>query len=740
MPEENVNPGWAAQTSQTSQWSWSQSGSDFVLSFWEEKSTDTQNADNVNWLEGLEDVAETTEPITDSNQWGFDISFGESEASSAAETLDVNTEISIPDQESVEWGSVSDFNLNLSEDTSLSQVDDSMETIPSETTSDSEETTSVPENTQIPEVTSTSEDVLITDFSQDSESVWDVEVPSDSEIPSVLEDTWSSEFLSTPEDTLIPEDTISEQVDSPSLDGSISPEPQEFLDSVDSQEFDLSPVEEISDESNIGSISESDSEMAVENSDETQQESVNDQNLFAWSEVDFTESDVNLWNDEPDALKDAVNNDNVDITPDNADITLDDVDNQTMNIEIGANGDSVLEQWEPQEYGHSQSNLNDLMENAITTENSDIPLDKVENDVNIAPEFVEKQEAESTSVPLDVAPEMVMDYSSDSQVVAENIEPEPVVNSSENVATINMDAPLSEWVEDQEPITQVQSTLSLDQILDSEILSQPEFADNSVAVPNNIVESTWLFANKKIVAALVWVGIFLLVWFVASLAFPSASSDRKPNEVVDTWDVTFPPEDVWESGEHWVSEESPIVTETENPLFPTIEEIGTISSGWGLERPQWWATSTVVFPEVDEWWDSEEYLRPSLYTWGDVYEENETEKKVLAVDEIMSVISSFKSQAESYYSLWQENQDRYLIKYATQIKYLCNNYEQRVNSGEWLDSDSLSEFRNEVNEALSKINLHNNGWESIEVVQSQNLSDESYFPDKDELTAYIYNR
>jgi hypothetical protein len=44
----------------------------------------------------------------------------------------------------------------------------------------------------------------------------------------------------------------------------------------------------------------------------------------------------------------------------------------------------------------------------------------------------------------------------------------------------------------------MQATLSLDEILDSELSTNPQFADNSKAVPENVqVPSSGLFSNKK---------------------------------------------------------------------------------------------------------------------------------------------------------------------------------------------------------------------------------------------------
>ena len=59
------------------------------------------------------------------------------------------------------------------------------------------------------------------------------------------------------------------------------------------------------------------------------------------------------------------------------------------------------------------------------------------------------------------------------------------INLSAPVELSNMSTNQAETVS-QNTDTQVQSTLSLDQILDSELLSNPQYSDNSKASPQNI--------------------------------------------------------------------------------------------------------------------------------------------------------------------------------------------------------------------------------------------------------------
>ena len=50
----------------------------------------------------------------------------------------------------------------------------------------------------------------------------------------------------------------------------------------------------------------------------------------------------------------------------------------------------------------------------------------------------------------------------------------------------------------------------------------------------------------------------------------------------------------------------------------------------------------------------------------------------VSIDKIRSDIFSFKSQAEIYYSAGQDTSDKQLMKYATQMKYLCENYQSKL--------------------------------------------------------------
>lgn len=284
----------------------------------------------------------------------------------------------------------------------------------------------------------------------------------------------------------------------------------------------------------------------------------------------------------------------------------------------------------------------------------------------------------------------------------------------------------------QQEVKEVQSTLSLDQILDTELLSNPNLKDNSTAVPVNTVSNWGFFSNKRLVWVLAWVGIFLLASFVIVLAFPWWNGERNPNEIVeaDTWiSVDIPEPDGW----HWSADELWENSTLDNP----IEELGVSNSSWSWDH---WAASWVFFPSAGDTWDEPTTYEPEpyIYTseeilWDQPEEIPEVEE--VSIDKIRSDIFSFKWQAEIYYSAGQSTSDKQLMKYATQMKYLCDNYQARIDAWEWIDAESYSIFKTEQNSIVSKINAYMGWWDELIVIQ--NLEDESYFEGKEEILSFI---
>jgi hypothetical protein len=159
----------------------------------------------------------------------------------------------------------------------------------------------------------------------------------------------------------------------------------------------------------------------------------------------------------------------------------------------------------------------------------------------------------------------------------------------------------------------------------------------------------------------------------------------------------------------------------------------------------WWWGQVVILPDdEDGWWDDETGTEPVQYVWsgdGDI-DDPEIEAPVIEeVDagQILDIILSFKSQADTYYSHGEQTADKQLMKYALRLITVCDNYTDKVNNGEWVDSESLSTFKSTANKILSKINTYLGGDEDVPVIREATIDGESYFPWKDELKEYIYN-
>lgn len=272
---------------------------------------------------------------------------------------------------------------------------------------------------------------------------------------------------------------------------------------------------------------------------------------------------------------------------------------------------------------------------------------------------------------------------------------------------------------ESEPVT---STLSLDQILDSELNDNPDFVDSSKAVPNNVSVSSGLFGNKKMVWIVAWVWVFLLAWFCVILAFPFWWTDRKAGSTVNTWDVVL----TWD---HY----SP---DPENPDEYT----------WIIID---WPTTTIISEEPEEPEEPEnpsEPWEPQPFIpctdidcpWEEPEESEEPEEK-LDASYVSDKISSFKSQAERYYLKWDDMQDKKLIKYAAQAIHLCEVYQEQVENGEWLDEETLSSFKTKMNSLLNNMDKYLNWDDDSPTRVKSNYDDEYDFDWKDELLDYIYN-
>ena len=287
--------------------------------------------------------------------------------------------------------------------------------------------------------------------------------------------------------------------------------------------------------------------------------------------------------------------------------------------------------------------------------------------------------------------------------------------------------------ENQLELQQITSTLSLDQILDSELNTNPGFTDDSKAVPVNVSNNNWLFKNKKMVWILAGLGIFLLVGAVAFLAFPFGSSERKPWAVVDSQDITEEYTDDHQSAD--------LTDDSENNSSENDEE----DNSWNIISHGGNATVEQDFPDADwedegesDWQDDLESPNPYICEWDECLSfNNNSQINQIEKTSIMPVIDDYKSQAENYYSVWNDMQDKKLVKYSLQLMTLCNTYQGQIESGEWLDEASLASFKSDWDALLEKIDKYLNQ-DDTELFISNNDYQDYWW--NDDLRDYIYDR
>lgn len=321
------------------------------------------------------------------------------------------------------------------------------------------------------------------------------------------------------------------------------------------------------------------------------------------------------------------------------------------------------------------------------------------------------------------------------QAQAEQINNLNQVNNNVNEINNNVNGVnIQEKAEDdlnQQPIRRSDvATLSLDQILDSELNSNPQYADNSKAVPKNVPSNSWFF-SKKTMWIIAVISLFAVAGYVAVLAFPSKNTNREPQEVVtSTWDqdhfVWYEP--TTEPEEYTEIDEDKVNT-WDDRINPVKSQVSFPDAGW----EDW---------EIESKDPENQELEPYYCTGDECLETTEIEEPVdiLSVEEIKPIILDYKSSAEKYYSLWDDTQDKKLIKYALQIINLCDSYDSEIENEEWATQESIDNFKSQVKTLMTKMEKYVGGWEEVQTFTQSNFNEEYDFEWKDELKEYINSR
>ena len=314
------------------------------------------------------------------------------------------------------------------------------------------------------------------------------------------------------------------------------------------------------------------------------------------------------------------------------------------------------------------------------------------------------------------------------QNLEENKINELPIDSSNNIPQV------SENTQNQVEVWSIKSTLSLDEILDSELKSNPQFTDNSISVPNNTqTKSTSMWSKKTTI--FMWLGIFLLLCFVVVLAFPSVNPERKTWDVVDTGTVIDEPKIIEEEPES-VDEEktdTPEYDEThgddQEELEKTKKEEEDIESVHGS-----WPTLELI----EEEYTPPEEIEPYTLEETEQEEPSVEETENISADDIQLKISSFKSQGEWYKKVGENESNEKVIKYASYVIRLCEDYQLQIDNLEWIDEETYSSFETKVSWFISKIEANLHPVAEVETVYTQARLDND--EEKEATRTYLENR
>ena len=381
---------------------------------------------------------------------------------------------------------------------------------------------------------------------------------------------------------------------------------------------------------------------------------------------------------------------------------------------------SFWDNWSSADLG-DLSNINSTQDNNQNSvpDNDEIKISSIDWNTWINNETNGIGNQENQSKNLENLGELSQDVqvSQDNQNIKLNAEWNNIDNNTNAETVSNV---IDTWV--------VRSTLSLDQILDSELLSNPQFADTSTAIPKNVSVGSGFFSKYK-TAIIAWIWILVLAWFVSVLAFPSTTADRKDGDVV-------------------IEDTTPtIMTEDIDWWWSFAEEQGfseIVDDNPQRETTHWVPNTIELFPEetvddndndkeedfiyedsnnIDENSQSSEGI-PYIPTDYSEQESVDIDSWSSEISDILLKISSFKMQGETYKQLWDSESNTKVVKYALYVIQLCDTYETQVVSWEWLDDDSYAAFEAKVQWFISKIEKNLGGIDDVTVVYSQDSSNE----------------
>ena len=725
MSDENTNPIVGTQTSQNDQATTNQTWNDFVLDFWEwehgwnseSPEAEPNNLEDIE-KEDNEEMVSTDIDLNDTNL------FNEEDSKSEENQNDIKIE----DEKENEWIVNDDFSISLDDNSSQENK----------------------ENENEPEQESTDGDYPFEGkLDSDDSTTADQEINLKNE-----EDSWDEFLLDDDENGDDDNVDDNEEKDDENINFNDDEQEDKIQDTDESYEslFTLEDDQDTEDNENYDEESKHNTEKKVYDENEFSfdfQEDSSDNNEKEVREEQKND-DMYLWNVESESVENSVIDDEstknkkslnqpeiwdllwdapVDFpeeSKDDAEIQDLEPNNESTNPQEDIN--STPENLEEDTHDQSKKDNNIINntedEKQSFTFSSDNAVSEIYNkdtDWNINNQTQEESSTNSENQTNETNQANLVNMVSNSisdenpNAKVQDLEPENTNSLQES----------TDWIVWQ----QIKSTLSLDQILDSELRNNPQLTDNSKAVPTNVSEN---WSNKKIIWIITCVWLFVLVGVVAVLAFPTKKGQESTDEDTTTQIVE----------EYWIDDQS-----HQSPTQPEEETIWQDVTSLHTGNP----TIQQDFPEVetedegDIWVETEEQdsWEPAPYNceWNECFEDEvtaEKEENKLDIETIESEISSFKLQAEGYYSKWDELQDKKLIRYAAQAISLCESYQEQIKNGEWIDEESFESFKSTVKSIISKMEAYL-GWDTdIQTFTKSNFDEEYDFPWKQEHKEFIY--
>lgn len=366
---------------------------------------------------------------------------------------------------------------------------------------------------------------------------------------------------------------------------------------------------------------------------------------------------------------------------------------------------------------NSNNSLEEAKSEEVKTEES-IPGEKNTEEIeNTKPEDVEiyqtsMENFNNTINKLNEAKEQWIQKISSEQFEKQEIKEvkdENIVNSESNIWVIDLDNIL--WKEEWETkTTEVENTITQNQVIKENIDTTTESINNknpyeTITNKTNKDNNTSK-EHKKHLIKVIWITAACVLWwfFILKTMYPIQfnSTDQWNENIENTNETPIEQEQTSETTEENTNETT-VENEPSNEIIEENTQTNTTTETWHNANTQ----DIDPFQELD----------------------NIQTKDEIKKEETISTLQDYVTRWKEYLEIWNQTDNRDIIKYSTYIKVKWETYLKELETSEtldiqWLDvylaqsSWYLIQLENLKNEELSKTET-NNTWENQEIQESQ---------------------